>query len=392
MKNEQTNKMRRGNFFAFTLVELLVVIAIIGILIALLLPAVQAAREAARRMQCTNNLKQLGLGVHNHIDAHSEHLPCGGRDWDFLTWHFFLLPYIEQQARFDRMSIQYHGPAGSGQTGGYGGSDWMYDPNDPAEGGSYNRHQNTIIMQERMPAFSCPSDQKNDFIFGTAALDRVAKTSYLGCIGQTAIGGNAALSFGWLDGYQALDPENTSESVNPADPDPRLPQRGALFGVTFLANRGAHASVLASTINAANYGMVKLSMASDGTSNTIMFAEGKQTEGMGSNGTDTTYSDIRGGIGRSDGSLFSTYYGPNSKRHDEMQSTQFCNNIEGRQPCTAAPTTPALQFRLSARGYHTGGVNAALGDGSVHFYSDTVSLLVWRALGTARGGESIATP
>ena len=105
---------------AFTLVELLVVIAIIGILISLLLPAVQAAREAARRMQCTNNLKQLGLACHTHADANRGKLPAGARDWNFLTWVYFVLPYIEQTARYEQMAIAY---CGAGSEHLYGGGD-----------------------------------------------------------------------------------------------------------------------------------------------------------------------------------------------------------------------------------------------------------------------------
>ncbi len=102
MRNFVRNKMGRSNLRAFTLVELLVVIAIIGILIALLLPAVQAAREAARRMQCTNNLKQMGLAIHNFHDAQKGVPPSA--IYDFRTTLFGLLyPYIEQQANYQRL-------------------------------------------------------------------------------------------------------------------------------------------------------------------------------------------------------------------------------------------------------------------------------------------------
>ena len=106
---------RRG----FTLVELLVVIAIIGILIALLLPAVQAAREAARRMQCTNNLKQIGLGLHNYHDIH-KCLPPGAvwylnnrPEW---AWGTFILPFIEEKPLYDALQINDFRPREFAQT------------------------------------------------------------------------------------------------------------------------------------------------------------------------------------------------------------------------------------------------------------------------------------
>ena len=89
---------------AFSLVELLVVIAIIGVLVALLLPAVQAAREAARRMSCGNNLRQIGVAMHNHHDARKI-FPVGGKSPNELAWSVFLLPYMEQQAIHDLVNL-----------------------------------------------------------------------------------------------------------------------------------------------------------------------------------------------------------------------------------------------------------------------------------------------
>lgn len=125
---------RRG----FTLVELLVVIAIIGILIALLLPAVQAAREAARRSQCSNSLKQIGLALHNYHDTHRV-FPPGGLGVNGAAWTVFILPYLEQKPAYDKMVFGDH-------------TSWSMQ----GDGGIPNRNW-AICNDLRVPMLNCPS-------------------------------------------------------------------------------------------------------------------------------------------------------------------------------------------------------------------------------------------
>ncbi|MDZ7618949.1 MAG: DUF1559 domain-containing protein [Patescibacteria group bacterium] len=125
---------------AFTLVELLVVIAIIGILIALLLPAVQAAREAARRAQCSNNVKQLGLAMHNYQSA-LRSLPIGCFSCCWGTWRLAVLPYIEQQAVHDMYQAERH-----------------CQTVDPDSGYRYSSSVNRNAVSAYIDAFQCPSD------------------------------------------------------------------------------------------------------------------------------------------------------------------------------------------------------------------------------------------
>jgi len=150
-----------GKMNAFTLVELLVVIAIIGILIALLLPAVQAAREAARRMQCTNHLKQIGLAMHTYHDAHNS-LPPGNIHLDWMNglhdagsvpcgmwgWPLFLLPFAEQQALYSQFNFSYRAYA-------YGnGYPWDPHPTDTDPCGDVENQE----IADKTPSFlRCPT-------------------------------------------------------------------------------------------------------------------------------------------------------------------------------------------------------------------------------------------
>jgi prepilin-type N-terminal cleavage/methylation domain-containing protein len=133
-------RSRRG----FTLIELLVTIAIIGVLIALLLPAVQAAREAARRIQCTNNLKQIGLAMCGYHEAMGT-LPPGMKGWGWGTWQMFILPYVEQQPLFNA-----YNQLGDSQ-------------NDVTTSGllGYMGPANLTVTQTRLSTLTCPSDYPN---------------------------------------------------------------------------------------------------------------------------------------------------------------------------------------------------------------------------------------
>lgn len=137
-------KVRFGRS-GFTLVELLVVIAIIGVLIALLLPAVQQAREAARRMQCTNNLKQLGLGLHNHHDTYGQ-FPMGYEFRSGFTdgdptwgWAAFLMPFIEQETIYDAI-----------------------DPKNQTVAVAVANASDLAVMKTPLGVYRCPSDTGPD--------------------------------------------------------------------------------------------------------------------------------------------------------------------------------------------------------------------------------------
>ncbi|WP_425397229.1 DUF1559 domain-containing protein [Aeoliella sp.] len=144
----------------FTLVELLVVIAIIGILVGLLLPAVQAAREAARRAQCTNNVKQLSLGLINYHDVHGS-LPVqkswtctqsggpntkGPAEEEHRSWIVYILPYIEEQSRFDLMDLNKSGLDATGNSG------------EEDRRGNRTGASNRSLIQMPLPTAQCPTD------------------------------------------------------------------------------------------------------------------------------------------------------------------------------------------------------------------------------------------
>jgi prepilin-type N-terminal cleavage/methylation domain-containing protein/prepilin-type processing-associated H-X9-DG protein len=163
--------MRRAkkSISGFTLIELLVVIAIIAILIALLLPAVQQAREAARRASCKNNLKQMGLAMHNYHDVYKS-FPYGSWDDDSYGWGTFLLPYLDQAPLYGRLDFDFHdGDPGDSSGAGLGDLAAAVDPSNP-------------VHATPLSVFLCPTAPLEVRRNGTGP----ARSDYLGNRGTTA--------------------------------------------------------------------------------------------------------------------------------------------------------------------------------------------------------------
>ena len=334
-----TSRRRSG----FTLIELLVVIAIIAVLIALLLPAVQAAREAARRSQCVNNLKQLGLGIHNYESSNGSFAP-GTRACCYGTWVVFLLPYIEQQALFNS---------------------WNSSGNDDSSLSSYaseglfryNGVCNITVTSTRVNAYMCPSDGGNMSLTTYAALGMsVTSQNYVANYGNT-----------------------TRSQVSITD-----------NGVTYTFQGAPFTDIRASVKNAMSAGslaqIATIASVTDGLSNTMLFSETLvgQTDG-------TSKKDLRGFTHWNDGSSFSGFLTPNSSKPDWLTSAGYCNYDPSTGNTKNPPCIAATSAMLGARSRHSGGVNVAFCDGSVKFIKNSVSFATYRALSTSRGGEVVSS-
>jgi len=380
---------------AFTLVELLVVIAIIGILIALLLPAVQAAREAARRMQCSNTLKQFSLALHNYHDAYksfpagntlisfsgaSTYDPLPPREWGGYGPLFVLMPFYEQAQVWEQGS--------NGDVAGL-------DP-----------ESHRPLWGQTFAILGCPSD--------TNFFASDGRNSYVYSVGD------------WADS-NIISPEGAS-SYN---------RRGPFVRAPHYQNDTALWSTWGRTIGGGKWHTI--ASLSDGTSHTAVFSE---------RATSTNRNTIRGAyvlglggdpngvpnnatVGSSDSAPrifpnrclgFREGNGYRTGQGAIQQADHFGTRwADGRAPATFStclpPNSPscwgsggltyAARSMNSASSYHTGGVNVSIGDGSVQFVSDSVSWStgtmsndvacvtsgqspfgVWGAMGSINGGES----
>ena len=293
----------------FTLVELLVVIAIIGVLVALLLPAVQQAREAARRMQCTSNMRQLGIACHNFADTSGGTFPNGCRDYNYMSWVYFVLPYLEENNRYDAMAIDF---VASGATTGGGG--FVYDSSDSGEGGRYDRMQNVRPWKGGVPVYTCPTSPVNPFYTGGPGGSRVwPKINYVACIGPTAVGDAQTRSGSVIAGGTRWRVSNYYGLKRiGGDSSDIVMERGALFGNGLPPGPMPGASD--GNKRAEFFNRAKgetLASCIDGLSNTAMFSEVLSTASDTSH--HANYSDFRGAPYRAENAFFSTYYEPNTK-------------------------------------------------------------------------------
>ena len=331
----------------FTLVELLVVIAIIGILIALLLPAVQAAREAARRTQCNNNLKQLGLALHNHHDTF-KFFPAGS----LLSAQFgpsplvFLLPFVEQDALREI---------------GFDDTDLVNNPGALYSGATFGTNAaNDIVSAHKVPLFVCPSEQRL-----TRIDTRLAWTNYHSNFGAWVRVGNR-----W-DGP---------------------------FGPNFAAGGGPALKPQ------------RMNEILDGLSNTAAFAEvcqGPPTPG----GPPEKRADCFEGGTQTHATLaaattafqnrnwqtagYATGWGiPPWRwrgypwREGSIWRTGYNHLLPPNSPCWR-PNGDWWHLVTPASSFHPGGVNMVRCDGSVRFVIDSISPRVWQATGTRAGSESL---
>jgi prepilin-type N-terminal cleavage/methylation domain-containing protein/prepilin-type processing-associated H-X9-DG protein len=343
--------MKKQSFRGFTLVELLVVIAIIGVLVALLLPAVQAAREAARRAQCTNNLKQFGLAVANYVSAKKDSLPSGltqeKSPFRGITFWVYLLPYMEQQtvyARWDFTNL------------------------------ANNSRFETSPAATTIPALLCPSDQPETG--GSEPLyfpspNTAAGMAYPGYYAITSYAGN----HGTFSYYPNHIPQNKGNNPpNPPQPD----------GILYTTGPGS--------VPDADQKPCKLQEVTDGTSNTLLGGEKYNYDPD----FDAIPAGNRSGLLIHQWAQWGWSGGFKGNGHVLRSSGEPINFMAKDCNSTTAANPNNSPYECQDRrlnGYgsgHAGGCNLVFLDGSARFVSDSTATITLGSWSTRGGSEVLS--
>ncbi|MGD9632922.1 MAG: DUF1559 domain-containing protein [Pirellulales bacterium] len=347
----------------FTLVELLVVIAIIGILVALLLPAIQAAREAARRTQCQNNLKNIGLGCLNYENT-CRVLPPGALNSGVATengvgWPVLILPYLEEGATSARITDEIRKRQAD-------------NPNDPFDG-----YEIAKLFGQSMTLYSCPSDDDLTAQLAVEQANAYRASSYSGVMG----------SYGSRNGVASC-----SETIR-GGPDFCAGANSGLLG------RINYDGLLSQQMP------VKLSSATDGLSKTLMIGERWYQLRVWSVGVYWTSNPDgprrpaageppRGPKGATAGSAMSSCKNVDVRYPINMGLQSGVNLYQSHDPLTQRPVgmqPGSMSFNdLFWGSFHPGGAHFCNGDGSVRLLPDDLDMNVFVALASRNGNESVS--